>query len=162
MLADLGDPSSRNIVSLREQAIELRDRATPERLMPGQPLLGVAQRLATQCKAVDASLDGTSDETGLFEDPQMLGNRWLGRLETAAKIPSPSSADSGGHGQQGAVTLAVAPDTSVPCDAVDDGADRRAPPRPRHQWSQPFGNGCKGPSALARIRKSLLTNGPRR
>jgi hypothetical protein len=58
--------------------------------MPGQPLFGITQGLAAQRKAVDASFDGASHETGLFEDPQMLGDRRLGGLEPATEIPSTS------------------------------------------------------------------------
>ena len=53
-------------------------------------MLGVAQRLATQRNVVDASFDGTSDETSFFENSEVLGDRRLGRSETAAEISSAS------------------------------------------------------------------------
>jgi hypothetical protein len=64
----------------------LRHRTAPERLMPHEPPLGFAQRLATQRKAMDTPFDGTSDETGLLQDPQVLRDCWLSGLETAAEI----------------------------------------------------------------------------
>lgn len=61
--------------------------------------------------------------------------------------------DSRRNGQEGAVTFAIAPDARVPRHALNDGSYGRATPRSRYRWSQPFGNGSKGPSALPGISK---------
>src|SRR3569832_2337005 len=62
---------------LRQQTIELRDSAGPERLMACDPSAGVLQRLAAQSKQMHASFNATFDQPGLLLHFEMLGNRRL-------------------------------------------------------------------------------------
>lgn len=54
--------------------------------MPRDPLLRVAERPSPERKSVDAPFDRARDEAGLFEHPQVPGNRGLGGAEAPAEV----------------------------------------------------------------------------
>ena len=71
---------------LRQQAIELVDRAFPKSLVTRNPSARLLELTLAQPEPMDAPFDGALDETGPLEDLQVSRNGGLGGAEPAAQL----------------------------------------------------------------------------